>query len=110
MSKSVFMQLEMAAGLRASFQHAAAREHRPVAQVLQRLMREYVVRQSCVDADAEAGAFDPVERAAGAVALEGARVATCEPEAAPCFESGDRDLEAMVARQLGWRCSPFGVG
>lgn len=110
MSKSVFMQLEMAAGLRASFQQAAAREHRPAAQVLQRLMREYVVRQSCVDADAEAGAFDPVERAAGAVALEGARAVACEPEAAPCFESGDRDLEAMAARQLGWRCSPFGVG
>ncbi len=64
MSKSVFMQLEMVAGLRASFQHAAAREHRPAAQVLQRLMREYVVRQSCVDADAEAGAgaFDPAKR------------------------------------------------
>lgn len=66
MSKSVFMQLEMAAGLRASFQHAAAREHRPAAQVLQRLMREYVVRQPCVDVDAEAGAgagaFDPVKR------------------------------------------------
>jgi hypothetical protein len=45
MSKSVFMQLEMAARLRASFQHAAAREHRPAAQVLQRLMREYVATQ-----------------------------------------------------------------
>jgi hypothetical protein len=73
-------------------------------------MREYVVRQSCVDADAEAGAFDPVERAAGAVTLEGARVATCEPEAVSCFEGGDRDLEAMVVRQLGWRASPFGMG
>jgi len=110
MSKSVFMQVQMAAGLRASFQHAAAREHRSAAQVLQQLMREYVVRQSCVDAEQEAGPFDAVERVAGAVALEGARVARCEPEAAPCFEGGDRDLEAMVARQLGWRCSPFGVG
>lgn len=45
MSKSVFMQLEMAADLRASFQHAAAREHRPAAPVLQRLMREYVATQ-----------------------------------------------------------------
>jgi hypothetical protein len=108
MSKSVFMQLEMAAGLRTSFQHAAAREHRPAAQVLQRLMREYVVRQSCVDADAEAGAFDPVERAAGTVALAGARVTTREPEVAPCFEASDRDLDEMAASQHGWQCSPFG--
>lgn len=110
MSKSVFMQLEMAAGLRASFQHAAAREHRPAAQVLQRLMREYVVRQSCVDADAEAGAVGPIERAAGAVAFERSLAAAPVLEPTPYFASEDRDLEAMVARHRGWRCSPFGMG
>ncbi|MCF7751932.1 hypothetical protein KQ945_14325 [Bacillus subtilis subsp. subtilis] len=110
MSKSVFMQLEMAAGLRASFQHAAAREHRPAAQVLQQLMREYVVRQSCVDAEGEAGAVHPAERAAGAVALERPVAAAPVLEPAPCFASDDRDLEAIAARQHGWRCSPFGMG
>jgi len=54
MSKSAFTQLEMC--LPTSFQHAAAREHRLAAQLLQRLKREYVVRHSCVDADAEAAA------------------------------------------------------
>jgi hypothetical protein len=81
MSKSVFMQLEMAAGLRASFQHAAAREHRPAAQVLQRLMREYGVRQSCVDADAEAGAFDLVKR--GACAMQGMASSSIRPLSSP---------------------------
>jgi hypothetical protein len=54
MSKSAFTQLEMC--LPTSFQHAAAREHRLAAQLLQRLKREYVVRHSSVDADAEAAA------------------------------------------------------
>lgn len=112
MSKSVFMQLEMAAGLRASFQRAAAREHHSAAQVLQRLMREYVVQQSCVDADAEAGEIGPIECAVGAVVLEMEMKMTTarDSETAPCNESGDRDLDAMVARQHGWQCSPFGMG
>ncbi|WP_314401840.1 hypothetical protein [Stenotrophomonas rhizophila] len=46
MNESVFMQVTMDAGLRASFQQAAARERRPAAQVLQALMREYVARHS----------------------------------------------------------------
>lgn len=46
MNESVFMQVTMDAGLRASFQQAAARERRPVTQVLQALMREYVARHS----------------------------------------------------------------
>ena len=44
MNESVFMQVTMDAGLRASFQQAAARERRPAAQVLQALIREYVAR------------------------------------------------------------------
>lgn len=86
MSKSVFMQLQMEAGLRASFQEAAERQHRPAAQVLRQLMREYVARESWQEVDG----------------------APLEP--APWDSSGDRDLEAMAQRQLGWRCSPFGVG
>ena len=46
MNESVFMQVTMDAGLRASFQQAAARERRPATQVLQALMREYVARHS----------------------------------------------------------------
>jgi len=46
MNESVFMQVTMDAGLRASFQQAAARERRPSTQVLQTLMREYVARHS----------------------------------------------------------------
>lgn len=46
MNERVFMQLEMDRGLRARFQQATAREHRPAAQVMQQLMREYVVRHS----------------------------------------------------------------
>lgn len=46
MSESVFMQVTMDAGLRASFQQAAAHERRPAAQVLQALMREYVARHA----------------------------------------------------------------
>lgn len=86
MSKSVFMQLEMDAGLRASFQDAAGRQHRPAAQVLRQLMREYVAREAGQEVDAP-----PLEPA-------------------PWDACGDRDLEAMAQRQLGWRCSPFGVG
>lgn len=46
MNESVFMQVTMDAGLRASFQQVAARERRPAAQVLQMLMREYVAWHS----------------------------------------------------------------
>lgn len=46
MNESVFMQVTMDAGLRASFQQAAARERRPATQVLQALMREYVARHA----------------------------------------------------------------
>ncbi len=86
MSKSVFMQLEMEAGLRASFQDAAGRQHRRATQVLRQLMREYVARESGGGVDAP-----PLEPALWDA-------------------SRDRDLEAMAQRQLGWRCSPFGVG
>lgn len=46
MNESVYMQVTMDAGLRASFQQAAAHERRPAAQVLQALMREYVARHA----------------------------------------------------------------
>jgi len=46
MNESVFMQVTIDAGLRASFQQAAARERRPATQVLHALMREYVARHS----------------------------------------------------------------
>ena len=58
MNESVFMQVTMDAGLRASFQQAVARERRPAAQVLQALIREYVARhpgpeEALYDADAD---------------------------------------------------------
>ncbi len=46
MNESVFMQVTIDAGLRASFQQAAARDRRPATQVLQALMREYVARHA----------------------------------------------------------------
>ncbi|MCS4235471.1 hypothetical protein [Stenotrophomonas sp. BIGb0135] len=110
MSKSVFMQLQMEAGLRASFQEAAGRQHRPAAQVLRQLMRVYVATQF----DLEAAAVDPgleaVRRAAASVALDAPAVSKGQLEEVPGFSSSGRDLEEMALRQLGWRCCPFGVG
>jgi len=58
MNESVFMQVTMDAGLRASFQQAAARERRPATQVLQALMREYVARHSGAGAALDAAGAD----------------------------------------------------
>lgn len=49
MNQNIFMQVPVDAGLRASFTEAAAREHRPAAQVLQQLMRDYVVRHPAAE-------------------------------------------------------------
>lgn len=65
MSKSVFMQLQMEAGLRASFQEVAERQHRPAAQVLRQLMREYVAMQCDAEAVAMGRRLEAVRRAAG---------------------------------------------
>lgn len=46
MNQNVAMHLPMDPGLRERFQQAAAREHRPPAQVLQRLMQDYVMRHA----------------------------------------------------------------
>ncbi|WP_422508620.1 hypothetical protein [Stenotrophomonas sp. GZD-301] len=108
MNESVFMQLEMDAGLRARFQQAAARERRPAAQVLQRLMREYVARQAGHGTTGEAGSAEPAERAGGTAACNDA-AATGLPEPPPNLDSGDRDLEALARRQHGWSACPFGT-
>jgi hypothetical protein len=108
MNESVFMQLEMDAGLRARFQQAAARERRPAAQVLQRLMREYVGRQAGQGSTGGAGSAGPAERAGGASACDDA-AATGMPEPSPNLDSGDRDLEALARRQHGWSACPFGT-
>jgi hypothetical protein len=110
MSKSVFMQLQMEAGLRASFQEAAERQHRPAAQVLRQLMREYVATQSDAEAVAAGRRLEAARRAAASVALDVPAVGEAPLEEAPGVSSGDRDLEEMARRQQGWGCCPFGVG
>ncbi|MBD3774184.1 hypothetical protein [Stenotrophomonas sp.] len=107
MNESVFMQLEMDAGLRARFQQAAACERRPAAQVLQRLMREYVARQAGQSAAGATGAAEPVERAAKAAAIDQYTAGT--PELPPHEDSGEQDLEALARRQHGWSACPFGT-
>lgn len=109
MSKSVFMQLQMEAGSRASFQEAAERQQRPAAQVLRQLMREYVASQSDAEAVAVGRRLEAVRRAAASVALDTPAVGEGRFEEAPGVSSGDRDLEGMARRQLGWGCCPFGV-
>lgn len=108
MNESVFMQLEMDAGLRARFQQAAARERRPAAQVLQRLMREYVARQAGQGTTGDTGGAEPAERTGGAAAFDQA-AATGIPEPPPSLDSGEQDLEALARRQHGWSACPFGT-
>jgi len=107
MNESVFMQLEMDAGLRARFQQAAACERRPAAQVLQRLMREYVARQAGPSAAGETGAAEPIKRAAKATAI--AQYTAGAPAPPPHEDSGEQDLEALARRQHGWSACPFGT-
>ncbi len=110
MSKSVFMQLQMEAGLRASFQEAAERQQRPAAQVLRQLMREYVAMQSDAEAVAVGRRLEAVRRAAASVALVAPAVGGAPLQEAPGSSSSDRHLEEMARRQQGWGCCPFGVG
>lgn len=110
MSKSVFMQLQIEAGLRASFQESAGRQQRPAAQVIRQLMREYVAAQSDAEAVAVGRRLEAVRRAAASVALDTPAVGEGPLEEAPGFSNSDRDLEEMVRRQQGWGCCPFGVG
>lgn len=44
MSQAVMMHLQLDAELRASFQRAAESEHTPVEALLERLMRDYLLR------------------------------------------------------------------
>lgn len=98
MSKSVFMQLQIEAGLRASFQEAAGRQQRPAAQVIRQLMREYVAAQSDAEAVAVGRSLEAVRRAAASVALDTPAVGEGSLEEAPGFSNSDRDLEEMVRR------------
>lgn len=79
MNETVFMQVTVDAGLRAGFQAAAACQQQPAAQVLQALMRDYVLLHA---------------------------------PPAPAGESigNEQDLDALVRRQQGWHCCPFGTG
>ncbi|MGY8565239.1 antitoxin VbhA family protein [Paracidovorax citrulli] len=101
MSKDVFMQLRIEPELRASFQEAAALEHRPAAQVIRELMRDYVATRLRPEAAVPAKRLEAVRFAAASVALEGLTVSVDAQEQARRFVNGEISLDDLVALKNG---------
>lgn len=100
MSKEVFMQMRVEPELRASFYEAVAKEHRPAAQVLRELMREYIdSRQKTEKTDTGEilKRFESVKFAAASVSLEGLSVSPEAMAKARSFVEGKIELDELVA-------------
>lgn len=101
MSKDVFMQLRIEPELRASFQEAVALEHRPAAQVIRELMRDYVAARLRPKVISSEKRLESVRFAAANVALEGLSVSTEAEELARQFVNGEITLDELVSAKHG---------
>lgn len=100
MSKDVSMTIRVEADLRASFSAAVEKEHRPMAQVLRELMREYVERgrrqSALVSEEERTRRQEAVDYAFASVGLEGLAVSDKDRAHAQRFINGEIDLETFV--------------
>lgn len=97
MSQDATMTFRLEPELRAEFYRAAQASHRPAAQLLRDLMRDYVrqMRSSRVPAispDERLRREEAVRYARASVGLEGFRISETEEERARRFICGEMDL------------------
>ena len=102
MSKEVTMTIRLEPDLRSSFAEAADLEHRPAAQVLRDLMRDYVEQSrsytSRISAAERKRREDALNYARSSVALEGFNVPDAYSKEAERFIRGEIDLPSLTAK------------
>lgn len=102
MSKEVQMAFRVEQDLRESFTEAAEREHRPAAQVLRKLMRQYVDQVSERHGEEAISAAEKRRRskaiafARGSVALEGFTVTDEVDAISQQFIEGELNFDEMT--------------
>jgi hypothetical protein len=103
MNKEVTMTIRVEPDLRASFSAAAEHEHRPAAQVLRDLMREYVEQartrtpaRPSISAAERKRRVEAVNYARSSVALEGFTLSKADEKHAQRFIGGEIELAEFV--------------
>lgn len=100
MSKETTMTFRVEPDLRASFHDAAEGEHRPAAQVLRELMRDYVeqarVRKSTISPAERKRREEAVNYGRSSVGLEGLKLSKADEKNAERFINGEIELAEFV--------------
>jgi len=104
MAKEAIMTVRLEADLHAAFMRAAARAHRPAAQIVRDFMREHVQRENATESLSR---LDETERrqreeavnyARASVQLEGFEVPEAYSKEAERFIRGEMDFSALTAK------------
>ena len=102
MSKEVTMTIRVEPSLRSRFSEAATSQHRPAAQVLRDLMREYVERTAPVQPPIGSAERrlreEAVHYGIASVALEGFSVPDAYRNEADRFIRGEIDFDGLMAK------------
>lgn len=100
MSKETTMTFRVEPDLRASFRDAAESEHRPAAQVLRELMRDYVdqarVRKSTISTAERKRREEAVNYSRASVGLEGLKLSKADEQHAQRFIDGEIELDEFI--------------